>query len=252
MVDQARGIVTPEAVVLEFETAGVASRGIGFLLDLLLQAVVLFALLVGLGITVGNAGGGETIFIIATLLFGFLVLFGYPAVMETFWNGRTLGHAVMGLRVVTRDGAPTRFRHAAIRSVFRVVEGIILFGAPAILSMAFSPRDQRIGDLVAGTIVLRERTAASAPLPVVFPPPPGWEAYVASLDVSAVTPDQYAVVRSFLLRVNDLVPVARATLALHLANPLAVRMRHTPPAQVAPELFLVCAAAAYQQRHAGR
>jgi uncharacterized RDD family membrane protein YckC len=246
-----RGIVTPEAVVLEFETAGVASRGIGFILDLLLQGVVLLIILVGLGITLGNASGGETVFIIAVLLLGFVVLFGYPAVMETFWNGRTLGHAVMGLRVVTREGAPTRFRHAAIRSVFRVVEGIILFGAPAVLSMTFSPRDQRVGDLVAGTIVLRERSATRVPVPVSFPTPPGYEAYVASLDVSAVTPDQYAVVRSFLLRVGELSPVARAELAVHLANPLARRMNHSPPGYLPPELFLVCTAAAYQRRHAG-
>lgn len=245
-----RGIVTPEGVVLEFETAGVASRGIAFLIDLALQLTVLLVVLIGLAITVGNASGGETLFVVVLLLVSFAVLFGYPAAMETFWNGRTLGHAALGLRVVTTDGAPTRFRHSAIRSIFRVVEGIVLFGAPAVIAMIFTPRDQRLGDLVAGTIVLRERSSSRLPIPVSFPPPPGWDAYVASLDVSAVTAEQYAIVRSFLLRVDELLPAARSQIAVRLANPLAVRMRHRPPPQVAPEIFLVCTAAAYQRRHA--
>lgn len=248
MASDQRGIVTPEAVVLEFETAGVPSRGIGFLLDLLIQGVALLVVLIGLGITVGNASGGETLFIVVAMLVSFVVIFGYPAAMETLWNGRTIGHAVMGLRVVTREGAPVRFRHAAIRSIFRIVEGIMLFGAPAVLSMTFTPRDQRVGDLVAGTIVLRERSAARVPVPVSFPPPPGHEAYVASLDVSGVTADQYALIRSFLLRLNELVPRARAELAVRLANPLAVRMHHQPPPDVSPEFFLACTAAAYQAR----
>lgn len=245
-----RGIVTPEGVVLEFETAGVASRGIAFALDLLLQLVVLLVVFVGLAITVGNASGGETLFIVVTLLVSFLVLFGYPAAMETFWNGRTLGHAAMGLRVVTTEGAPVRFRHAAVRAIFRVIEGIALVGAPAVLAITFMPRDQRLGDLVAGTLVLRERSSSRLPVPVAFAPPPGWEGYAASLDVSGVTAEQYALVRAFLLRVHELLPEARARLAVSLANPLAVRMRHQPPPQVPAELFLVCTAAAYQRRHA--
>jgi uncharacterized RDD family membrane protein YckC len=248
--EQRRGIVTPEAVVLEFETAGVSTRGIGFLIDLLLQGTVLFVLLIGLGIVLGNASGGETIFIIALIVLSFVVLFGYPAMMETFWGGRTLGHAAMGLRVVTREGAPTRFRHSAIRSIFRFIEGIVLAGAPAILSMTFTSRDQRLGDLVAGTIVLRERSSSRAPVPVQFAPPAGYEAYAASLDVSGITAEQYALVRAYLLRFYQLAPEARAALGLRLANPLAVRMHHAPPPMITPEVFLACAAATYQQRSA--
>jgi uncharacterized RDD family membrane protein YckC len=249
VASEQRGIVTPEAVVLEFDTAGVASRGIGFILDLFLQAVVLGVMLIGLGITVGNGSGGETLFVVVVLLVAFVVLFGYPAAMETLANGRTVGHLVMGLRVVTREGAPVRFRHSAIRSIFRIVEGIVLFGAPAVLSMTFTPRDQRVGDLVAGTIVLRERSAARMPTPVAFAPPPGYEGYVASLDVSGITADQYALVRSYLIRLHELAPEARAELAVRLANPVALRMHHRPPPEVGPDFFLVCTAAAYQQHH---
>src|SRR5439155_23649635 len=77
------------------------------------------------------------------------------------------------------------------------------------------------------------------------------ELYARSLDVGGVTPDQYAVIRSFLIRVNTLSPGARAHIGTKLANVVAVRMHHTPPTQVTPETFLVSVAAAYQLRQGG-
>ena len=81
-----------------------------------------------------------------------------------------------------------------------------------------------------------------------FHPPPGWEPYTDGLDVAAVTPEQYGLVRSFLLRANDLSPGARYQLALDLANPLSGVLHHQPPPGVQPEAFLRCLAAAYQRR----
>jgi uncharacterized RDD family membrane protein YckC len=246
------GIVTPEAVVLEFETAGVGSRTIAELLDLLIQITALVALtFVASFASAGGVELGQTAAVILALLFSFLVIVGYPVALETLWNGRTLGKAAMGLRVVTQEGGPIRFRHAAIRGIFALVEIWAFLGSIAVLSIVFSKRNQRLGDLVAGTIVLRERTAAGSGLAVAFPIPPGYEAYVTSLDVTAVTPDQYSVIRSFLMRILNLSPAARATLAVRLANPTAMRMHHDPPPGVGAELFLICVAAAYQRRHAG-
>jgi uncharacterized RDD family membrane protein YckC len=247
------GIVTPEAVLLEFETAGAGSRTIAELLDLLVQLTALAAL--GLVFSVVLSGAldfGATAAVILTLLFSFLILVGYPVAMETLWNGRTLGKAAMGLRVVTQEGGPIRFRHAAIRSILGLVELWIFLGSIAIVAIVLSPRNQRIGDMVAGTIVLRERTAAaSSGVALSFPSPPGYEAYVASLDVTPISPGQYSVIRSFLTRVLELSPIARMTTAVRLANATAVRMHHTPPPTVSPEMFLVCVAAAYQHRHGG-
>lgn len=243
-----RGIVTPEAVVLEFETASVGSRSIAMVLDVLLQAVVLWLLIFALAL--GSEAVGSTVVIILVVIMVFLVLFGYPAAMETLWNGRTLGKAALGLRVVTREGAPIRFRHAAIRTIFGLVDFWLLFGSVAVLTIILTRRNQRLGDLVAGTIVLRERTAAGRTVAVTFPPPPGYESYTASLDVSALRPEQYAVIRSFLMRVFELTPGARVALAVRLANPTAMAMHHRPPPTVPPEVFLACVAAAYQQRHA--
>ena len=113
-----------------------------------------------------------------TLVLTFLILVGYPIAMETLWNGRTLGKAAMGLRVVTQEGGPIRFRHAAIRGIFGLIEIWIFLGSIAVVAIIFSKRNQRVGDMVAGTIVLRERSVASPGVAVSFPPPPGYEAYV--------------------------------------------------------------------------
>jgi uncharacterized RDD family membrane protein YckC len=245
-----RGIVTPEAVVLEFETAGLASRMGGVFLDTLVQAVLLVVVLLGaygLGRLGVEFGGLAAAFL---YVFLFLLLFGYPAAFETLWRGRTPGKAALGLRVVTIEGGPIRFRHAAIRSMLGLFDKYVLNGIVGVLAILVTPRNQRFGDLVAGTIVLRERSGAAAPKAVHFVAPRGAEAYVAALDVSKLDHEDYGVVRSFLLRAATLSPAARAQLAGSLAASLTARLRTTPPPGMPAEVFLACVAAAHQARHA--
>jgi uncharacterized RDD family membrane protein YckC len=249
---QPSGIVTPEAVVLEFDTAGVGSRTVAEVLDLLLQISVLVGLSLVLSVAVtGGLGLGATLAVILTLALWLLVLVGYPIAFETLWGGRTLGKAAMGLRVVTQEGGPVHFRHAAIRGIFGLVEIWVFLGSLAVLTILCTRRNQRVGDLVAGTIVLRERSATGPGVAVRFPVLPGYEAYVSSLDVTPMTAEQYAIVRGFLLRVHELAPGARTSMATILANRSAVLLNHTPPPGVGPETFLICVAAAFQLRHAG-
>jgi uncharacterized RDD family membrane protein YckC len=244
------GIVTPEAVLLEFETAGVASRTVAELLDIGVQLGGLVVVMAGVSI-LGNAGGtGEVFAVVVALVALFAALVGYPVVMETFWGGRTLGKAAMGLRVVTREGAPERFRHAAIRAMIGLVEIYALLGIPAVISIVTSRRDQRLGDLVAGTLVLRQRAGRRATPPVTFAVPWNWEGYVQSLDVSPLTDEQYGVVRAVLLRLGELSPAARWQVSTEVATAVAGQMRIPVPVQVAPDMFLTCVATAYQRRHA--
>jgi uncharacterized RDD family membrane protein YckC len=249
MAEGDRGIVTPEAVLLEFEVALLGSRTVAILLDLLVMFAALMAMLLVLG--AATAGGLPevvgTVFVVVAL---FLILFGYPIVSETVWSGRTLGKAAMGLRVVTREGAPVRFRHAAIRGALALVDLYMFLGAVAVVSSLLTRDGQRLGDLAAGTLVLRERTAKANAAAMTFPVPYGWEGYVDSLDVSAVSTEQYSDVRDLLLRVNELSGGARGHLGVRLANPVAQAMHHEPPVGVGAESFLVCVAAAYQQRRA--
>lgn len=244
------GIVTPEAVRLDFDEANLGSRCLALLLDLLLQFTVLFTVLLAGTALAGATGEGlpEWVGVVLVLLLVFLVLWGYPVGSETLWRGRTLGKAALGLRVVTTEGAPVRFRHAAIRAALSLVDLWLTGGGAAVVSILATSRQQRLGDLVAGTLVLRERTAAGATAPVRFTVPPGAESYAATVDASGMTADDYATVRTFLLRATSLAPDARVRVGTDLARRVAAKLAHVPPAGVTPELFLTAAAARYQQR----
>ncbi len=245
------GIVTPEAVVLELRLATLGSRVLAILLDLTIQLTALSLLLLGLaGVSAATSASlpGWVAVIIVTFLF-FLTIFGYPAILETVWNGKTVGKRVLGIRVITTDGAPIRFRHAAIRAALELVDFFIPPGGlVACLSVLLTRDDQRLGDLAAGTIVVHERSANPAAAPVWFPAPWGYESFTATLDVSGLDAEAYELVRSFLLRANTLTPGARISIAGKLARPVGRLVQQLPPPGMPDELFLACVAAAYQQR----
>jgi uncharacterized RDD family membrane protein YckC len=248
-VEPAR-MVTPEAVALEFRTANLGSRIFAYLVDMV---VVVAGALAGLfAVTLIGQAGDMVVpdWVALTLVLVLLPAWwlGYFIAFETLWRGRTPGKAALGLRVVTKEGAPVRFRHAAIRGLLGLVDFLIAGGFFAVVFILFTKDNQRLGDLVAGTLVLRERSALAAPAPVTFTPPPGLERYSATLDPGGLTTEEYQAVRTFLLRAASLPPGPRSALALQLANPLAGRLRPPPPAGISPELYLSCVAAAYQQR----
>jgi uncharacterized RDD family membrane protein YckC len=242
------GIVTPEAVVLEFPTASIGSRGVAKLLDLLAQGAALFGLILLIGLASNALPSGVTIALVVFVVFG--VVFVYPLAMETLTRGKTIGKMAMGLRVVTVEGAPIRFRNALLRALLLLVE-LFIFppgGALAVITMLVNRRDQRLGDVVAGTIVIRERIADSSAVAYAFLPPRGLEAFAASLDTSRVTPDLYRLVRTYLLRVHQLDGAARWALGAQFAQDVSRAVGQLPPPGVPPEAFLVCVVAAYQAR----
>lgn len=249
-----RDLVTPEGVVLDFPTAGVASRALAKVIDLLVQilllniAIFVVAMLALLIPDVGEWGAVVTV--VAGIVAAFLVLIGYPVAFEALWGGRTPGKAVVGLRVRTREGGPIRFRHAAVRSLIGLAE-CFLMPFLAIVSCTWSTANQRLGDLAAGTIVVRERTGGPGSSALRFPPPVGLDNYVQSLDITAMSSDQYNFVRSFLTRVLELDPRSREVLATRFARQLSQLLHHDPPAGLHPEVYLACAASAYQLRHLG-
>lgn len=244
------GVVTPEAVRLEFQTAAIGTRSLALIMDWAIQTMIIFIVMFAAGLAVGaglGRGLPEWVGVTLVLLLTFGVIWGYPTTLETLW-GRTVGKAAMGLRVVTREGAPIGFRHAALRAVMGLADFVLTFGAGAVLSSLLSRRQQRLGDMVAGTLVLRERSAAGDPRAQRFAPPYGWGDYAATLDPAVLTPADYQAVRDLLVRSRELDPQIRHQVARELADPLVARLGHTPPPQVTPELFLVCLMARYQQR----
>ena len=242
-------IVTPEAVVLDFERAGVASRSIAFAIDMVALIVVVGLLLLVVFQLAGDEADGTAGALIAVLTSLGMVIVWFCA-FETLWHGRTLGKAALGLRVVGVDGTSERFQQAFLRGAVGLVDFFLVpIGFVAVVSALLSPRDQRLGDMAAGTIVVRERSAGADVAPAWFRPPYGWDQYAGALDVTAIDDDTYTVIRNYLLRVPQLAFGAREHLAVRIANPVALRIGHTPPRNVHPVAFLECVAAQWQRKH---
>ncbi len=212
-------IVTPEAVVLDFERAGVASRSIAFLLDLIGLGLVVGVLLYVVFQTAGDEADGTAGALIAILSSLAMVIIWFCG-FETLWRGRTLGKAAMGLRVVGVDGTTVRFQQAFLRAAVGIVDFFLIpIGFIAVVSALLSPRDQRLGDMAAGTFVVRERSATADVAPAWFRPPYGWERYAGSIDVTAIDDDVYTV--------DPQLPATGA--AAHVRRPRAPGRAHRQP-----------------------
>jgi uncharacterized RDD family membrane protein YckC len=244
------GIVTPDAVGLDLQIATLGSRGAAYLLDLVIFLTVLGLLSAGQAL-LGAAGFVPGWFGIALLLvFAFLWQFGYPIGFEVLNRGRTPGKAALGLRVVTVEGAPVRLRHATIRATVGVLELLGTTGGIAVVSSFASERSQRLGDMAAGTLVVRERRGGGSPAVETFLAPAGLEAYAARLDVSGLRASDYATIRETLRRARELPSPVRAQLTSELAHRFMGRVQPPPPANGSAEQFLTCLAAAVQSRRA--
>lgn len=240
-------LVTPEAVVLDLGVAGIATRILAKLLDLVCLALTSLLLLTLIGLVAGLSGS-EVITRILLALTAFLLIVFIPALCETLWSGRTPGKAAFGLRVVTDEGGPISFRHAIVRGLLGVIE--VFTGMGLVVALA-NPLNKRLGDMATGTQVIVDRPWEEPLVPTVFFPPPGCEQYVSALDVGRLTSEHFLLIRTFLLRVSQLSPAARAHLALRIAGPLRSITQPDPPPGMHPEVFLICLASAFQMRHGG-
>ncbi|HQZ34685.1 MAG TPA: RDD family protein [Ilumatobacteraceae bacterium] len=241
------GIVTPEAVVLDVETAGVASRVFAGIIDFAIQLGILWVgamLLAASGVVDSSSSNMGTALLIAA------VVMGYPVLSETFMRGRTIGKRALGLRAVTLEGAPIRLRHASLRMMGGLVDRFLPpLGVTGMLMVMGTARHQRVGDLLAGTIVIRDPTRTLLPPAVWFPVPMGLEAFAATIDPTALTDQQYTVIRTFLIRNRELSVDARYSLAADLAARAAATLHHDGLRRVHPEAYLLCVISRYQRRN---
>jgi uncharacterized RDD family membrane protein YckC len=239
------GMVTPEAVVLDLPIASAGVRVIARLIDVVISLLGAILVLVGVALL-----GNETVLIVVGAATGFAVLVGYPVLMEAFWGGRTLGKAIMKLRVVRADGAPIGLTQATARGALGLIDVWFTFGFVGLVSMLVSKRSQRLGDLVGDTLVLwRARSSVQALLTVHFAVPPGCEEIVRLMDVGAMKPADYELVRSFLIRWHEFNAAQRPAVATTVAAPLWQRFRQPLPSWLGPDYYLACLGAAYQFRH---
>ncbi|MET9801562.1 RDD family protein [Streptomyces sp. NPDC006368] len=243
------GVVTGDAVVLGLQPARLPSRALALLIDL----VVVWAayLLISIGLAVATASLDEAAVMAVSIATFLLVLVGAPIAVETLTHGRSLGKLACGLRVVRDDGGPIRFRHALVRGAMGVVEILMSFGVIACIASLVSARGRRIGDVFAGTLVVRERVSAARTMAV--PPPPPWlVGRFSQLDLSAVPDDLWLAIRQYLTRMRQLDPRVGRELAERLADDLVARTGTPPPPGVPAAEYLAGVVNERQAREARR
>jgi uncharacterized RDD family membrane protein YckC len=211
-------IDTPEGVSVTVPLAGVGSRFIAASIDFVIQAtLIVTALVVFVGYGVAGAAGAGIFAIVV-----FLVFFVYDVAFEVLSGGRTPGKRWTGLRVVRAGGQPVNFVTSAIRNLIRPIDFLPSAYLLGIASILVTKRNQRLGDLAAGTVVARAPRKGVRPAAPVAPAP--LPTALVSWDVSAVTPSDIATVRSFLERRHSLEWGARSELARTMADRLRPRV----------------------------
>jgi uncharacterized RDD family membrane protein YckC len=255
-MDDEFSIETPEAVRFGYDIAGIGSRFLAALVDtlliVLLQALVLGLTIAALAARSGDLPGGSLrAWIVAGLgLLAFGLLWGYYLFFEMIWNGQSPGKRWVGLRVIKDSGAPISFVDSAIRNLVRLIDFLPAYYGIGVVVMFLNDQARRLGDLAAGTLVIRERkgvaldslVARSQPAASALPaePIPGLESLAAS---------DYDLIERFMQRRVGL--VNRDRLARKLAASIGARMGL--PAQeltpLAAEEFLLRVATAYREYH---
>src|SRR6266545_881950 len=226
-------VATPERVSFDYQVAGLATRGIAQILDLLILAGVLGALyFAALGI---GAAGAEAAAYLVAVIGSFIVIFGYFWTCEAFWSGQTVGKKVFRLRAVGDRGEPMTFIQAGIRNVIRIIDFLPYAYGVGLVVLFINGRGKRLGDLAAGTIVVKDsdsvwlwqlpggRPPPGEPAPQAWgAPPPGAPAPApptvapatpAELTLRRLDPDLRRLVASYARRRVDLPVDLRAQLA---------------------------------------
>lgn len=226
-------ISTPEGVDVELTLAGIGSRFIAALFDFVIEFAVILAAGFLLGVVGGDGSGWANA---AFAIIFFLVFFGYDVLFEVRSRGRTPGKRWTGLRVVRTGGQPVTFVPSSIRNVLRLVD---MLPAPPLyavgmVSIFVTGKNQRLGDLAGGTLVVRERPgslkAAATNGQATARATDGW-------DVSAVSAQDIGTVRQFLERREGLAEEPRGELARDLERRLRPRVAGAPEGLQAEEFL---------------
>ena len=233
-MDRTLEVRTPESIAFSYELAGVGSRFLALAVDLTIQVAAILLILWAIVAVSGSHRKAPlphaliaervvfNLTIASIVAIVFLIFFGYFIAFETLWNGQTPGKRMLGIRVVRDGGYPVDFMASLIRNLIRVGETMLGFYAVSAVVAVLSPLNKRIGDLAAGTIVIRESRMESPEqmLREVAEP-----VYAATAYVSG---EERGLIRRFLERRTDLVPARRVA----LAHQLAERVRPRVPADL--------------------
>jgi len=221
-VDTLARIETPENVWLTFRLAGLPSRMLAYTLDLSFRAIFLVAMSVVISILspfLSFSGLSAGVFLVLM----FLLEWGYGTIFEAFWGGKTPGKHILKLRVVKTGGCAISFYDSMLRNLLRAVDVLPFFYGVGLVSVLLTRRMQRLGDLVAGTIVVREKRPrlheARAWLRDVAPLP-----RPALLSGYRVPERTLALIDSFARRRSEMHSARADEVASILATPLGERL----------------------------
>jgi uncharacterized RDD family membrane protein YckC len=232
-------IETPERVPLHFALASIGNRFLACAIDHALQASILIVIAIA-SLVVADYSGIENMLSSApkwvlalSIVIGFLILSGYFAFFEWLWNGQTPGKRWLKLRVIREDGRPVTFWEAAVRNLLRSFDIMPWpFYSIGLISVFISSRDQRVGDMVAGTVVVREREAEAPAFAQVFGASVIDPALRRSFrpveftgSLAALTESEIEVVETFLRRRWDLADGPRQWMAWRVSMPIMFKIR---------------------------
>jgi uncharacterized RDD family membrane protein YckC len=213
-------IETPEQTALEFAVAGIGSRFLAILIDVLIQAGVGVVALVAFTFILGSmaVAGSKTagLWVAAFFfLFYFLLYFGYYAFFEIIWNGQTPGKRRVGIRVIKDDGRPLTPAESIGRNLMRIVDWLPFFYGAGIICAFFSKGNKRLGDLVVGSLVVRE--ASLAELKPLWQTAPVEQSRLPKgsgpLGADKLTAPEVALIETFLSRRSSLDHLLRLRMA---------------------------------------
>ncbi|HEY2546130.1 MAG TPA: RDD family protein [Candidatus Acidoferrum sp.] len=235
-------IETPEQTVLEFEVAGIGSRFLALAYDTLLQILVaigLTVILVVAGVALPEAARSGIWFLAFIVIAYFVLYFGYFAIFEVLWNGQTPGKKKEGLRVIKDSGRPISPAEAIGRNLMRIVDQLPFLYAIGICSVLLSRQNKRLGDFVAGTIVVHEKSLLDAK-PVWQEPPAAGQVAPATTTLGAerLTAEEFALVEAFLNRRSSLPGDVRFTMADQIARQIRPKLSLPPGELLSAEKLL--------------
>jgi uncharacterized RDD family membrane protein YckC len=238
---------TGEAVALELSIARIPSRLAAFALDVAAQ-LALLGILGSTALSAARSLDFDAVTAVATAVV-VTVLVGYPVVLETLLRGRTVGKLALGLRVVRSDGGPIDFRHALTRGLCGATVdfwGLGLFGMIALAASLCSANGRRIGDVLAGTVVVYAN--APMPAPALALAPPWLSGWAAHLDLTALPDDLAVTTRSYLTRFAEFTPATQHELGRALVIEVCAALGTAIPGQYPPLQILGAVIAERQRR----
>lgn len=226
--------------MLEFAIAGIGSRFLALALDTLIQLTVgLAALFASIFIGTGLAAlfPKSAIWYMALAgIFYFALYFGYFTGFEALWNGQTPGKRLIGLRVIHESGRPITVSEAVGRNLLRIVDQLPGMYAVGIVSVLLSKQNKRLGDFVAGSIVVQEKTLEEI-RPAWQPPPAAGEAG-KTYGGAGLSAEEFALVESFLNRREALAWDVRERMAREITRRIKPKLTFAEGEQLSAEKLL--------------